>query len=201
MEQIPQIYQFRISLENIKPLIWRRIQVPETYTFWDLHVAIQDSMGWLDYYLHQFGLINTQIRRKEGIGIPDEDGGLDILPGWEVPISSYFSLENKKADYLYDFGDGWEHMIVLEKILPQVQGSYYPICIAGERACPPEDCGGTWGYENLLEIIKDKKHEEYKRMMQWLGGKFNPEEFRPENVVFDDPKERWTIAFKDVIEF
>lgn len=201
MQKSTHVYQFKISLENIKPLIWRRIQVPETYTFWDLHVAIQDSMGWLDYHLHQFDLINPQIRRKEGIGIPDEDGELDILPGWEFPISSYFSLENKKADYLYDFGDGWEHMIVLEKILPQEQGSRYPICIAGERACPPEDCGGTWGYENLLEIIKDKKHEEYKRMMQWLGGKFNPEEFLPENVVFDDPKERWTIAFKDAIEF
>jgi len=158
-------------------------------------------MGWFDYHLHQFDLINPQIRRKEEIGIPDEDGELDILPGWEVPISSYFSLENKKADYLYDFGDGWEHMIVLEKILPQEQGSRYPICIAGERACPPEDCGGTWGYENLLEIIKDKKHEDYKYMMEWLGGKFNPEEFLPENVVFDNPQDRWTTSFKDVIEF
>src|SRR3989338_6598283 len=201
MQKSTQVYQFKISLENVKPLIWRRIQVPETYTFWDLHVAIQDSMGWLDYHLHQFDLINPQIRRKEEIGIPDEDGELEILPGWEIPISSYFSLENKKADYLYDFGDGWEHMIVIEKILPQEQGSRYPVCIAGERACPPEDCGGTWGYENLLEIIKDKKHEEYKRMMEWLGGKFNPEEFLPENVVFDNPQDRWAIAFEDAIEF
>lgn len=191
----PQVYQFKITLEDVTLAIWRRIQVPETYTFWDFHVAIQDAMGWLDYHLHQFDIINPKTGRTEEIGIPDEDGELGHLAGWKIPIASYFSLENKKADYLYDFGDGWEHKILLEKILPQEQGLQYPICIDGERACPPEDCGGTWGYENLLKIIKDKKHKEYKSMMTWLGGRFNPEEFKLKDVSFDNPEDRWNIAF------
>ena len=86
---------------------------------------------------------------------------------------------------------------MLEKILPQEIDSQYPICIAGERACPPEDCGGVGGYENLLEIIKDKKHEEYKRKMKWLGGSYNPEKFVLQDVYFANPKERWIRAFQD----
>lgn len=184
------IYQFKITLEGIKPTIWRRIQVPETYTFWDLHVAIQDAMGWLDCHLHQFDIINLKTDRKDSIGIPDEYGGIETLPGWKTSISSYFSLSNKKADYEYDFGDCWRHKVNLEKILPLESNIKYPRCIAGERACPPEDCGGIWGYENLLEIIKDPNHEEYEERLEWLGDNFDPEDFNPADVHFDDPKER-----------
>lgn len=200
-----QVYQFKISLKDIKPPIWRKIQVPESYTFWDLHVAIQDAMGWYDYHLHAFNIVNPQTGIKEQIGIPYEEilayeeFGEVILPGWKTPLSSYFSLQNKRASYDYDFGDGWEHRILLEKILPYNADQKYPLCIAGERACPPEDCGGIWGYENLLEIIKDPNHEEHTRMMEWLGGSFNPEEFRSANVHFDNPQERWVRAFQDSI--
>ncbi|MBP7846174.1 MAG: plasmid pRiA4b ORF-3 family protein [Candidatus Pacebacteria bacterium] len=192
-----KIYQFKITLEEIKPSIWRRIQVLEAYTFWDLHVAITDAMGWLDYHLHQFDIQNPKSGKKDEIGIPHEEYENNTLPGWKIPIASYFSLENKKANYLYDFGDSWRHKILLEKILPQEIDSQYPICIAGERACPPEDCGGVGGYENLLEIIKDKKHEEYKRKMKWLGGSYNPEKFVLQDVYFANPKERWIRAFQD----
>lgn len=195
-----QIYQFKVTLKEIKPLIWRRIQVPATYTFWDLHVAIQDAMGWLDYHLHQFNIQNSKSGREDEIGMPHEEYENNTLAGWEAPIASYFSLENKKAKYIYDFGDDWKHRILLEKILPQKPGLHYPICIAGKRACPPEDCGGVWGYENLLEIIQDKKHEEYESTMDWLGGRFNPEEFDVKNVHFDDPQERWKMAFKEAYE-
>ncbi len=191
-----QVYQFKISLKGVKPSIWRRIQVPETYTFWDLHTAIQDAMGWFDSHLHLFNILNPRTGQKEEIGIPDEDGELDFLTGWEIPISSYFSLKNKKADYDYDFGDNWEHNLLLEKIIARDPDQKYPLCMAGERACPPEDCGGIWGYEDLLKIMKDPSHDEHDRMMEWLDSNFDPERFQPEAVRFDNPKKRWKYAFQ-----
>lgn len=185
-------YQFKIFLEGIKPKIWRRIQVPEDYTFWDFHVAIQDAMGWEDYHLHEFEIVNPQTGERNLIGIPFDDdwGDVAVLPGWKIPISSYFSASNKKATYQYDFGDSWDHKITLEKILPLDPGATYPRCLAGERSCPPEDCGGIWGYEELLEIMKDPHHEEYKERMEWLGDGFDPEDFNPDSIVFNDPKKR-----------
>lgn len=191
-----QIYQFKITLKEIKPKIWRRIQVPENYSFWDLHVAIQDSMGWEDYHLHEFEIVNPKTLDKEIIGIPDDEGFHKVISGNKAKIAKYFLTAKDKASYMYDFGDGWEHEIILEKILPADIGSKYPQCIDGKRACPPEDCGGIWGYENLLEVISDPKHEEYKERIEWLGGEFNSEDFDPESISFDDPKERWEMTFK-----
>ena len=201
MKKFKHVYQFRVQLEDIKPPIWRRIQVPEVYTFWDLHVAIQDAMGWVDYHLHEFTIKNPSIGKKVQMGIPFDDGDDDwrdepLLTDWEHKIAAYFTMENSKAAYLYDFGDSWEHTIKLEGIQPREKDVSYPTCLAGKRACPPEDCGGTWGYENLLEIIKDPEHEEHESMMQWLGGEFGPEKFSPEGVKFYDPIERWERAFR-----
>jgi hypothetical protein len=184
-----QVYQFKIKLKDIRPPVWRRIQVPESYTFWDLHVAIQDAFGWEDYHLHQFELVDPMTGEKIYIGIPDEISN-DVLPGWKHKIAKYLSIENPKATYLYDFGDGWEHSVLLEKILPREKGVNYPRCINGKRACPPEDCGGTWGYTEFLEIIKDPKHEQHKEMLTWVGGDFDPEYFNIEEICFDDPDER-----------
>ena len=161
------IYEFKIALTRIKPPIWRRIQVAENISFWELHIAIQHAMGWsscdYDYHLHEFN--NGSINENNEKG---------------VKISDYFSLSNNKATYVYDFGDYWEHTVVLEKILPAVDGVQYPKCIAGKRACPPEDCGGIGGYEVLLEIIANPSHEEYKGRMEWLEGEFaDPEHFDP----------------------
>jgi len=194
-KKFDQVYQFKITLRDIKPPIWRRIQVPETYTFWDLHVAIQDAMGWLDYNLHEFEMVDPSTGLKVNIGIPDEDFGREILPGWKQKIPDYFSMGNKLVDYIYDFGDNWEHIIKLEKIFPRDKNIDYPICIAGKRACPPEDCGGIWGYENFLEIINDPDNEEYEDMIEWVGGEFDPEHFDVKEVSFDDPDKRRRIAF------
>jgi hypothetical protein len=98
------------------------------------------------------------------------------------------------ARYEYDFGDGWEHIIKLEKILPRDDQIDYPKCVTGKRACPPEDCGGSGGYERLLDIISNTSHEEYVEMITWLGGKFDPEHFDPDEISFDDPVVRWKIA-------
>ncbi|MBI4445577.1 MAG: plasmid pRiA4b ORF-3 family protein [Acidobacteria bacterium] len=192
-----EVYQFRISLEGIEPAIWRRMQVPSNYTFWDLHVAIQDSMGWLDYHLHMFRILNPTTKEREVIGIPDEEEAFDleILPGWELPISDYFSLKKPKAEYEYDFGDSWQHDVVLEKILPRDMHSKYPKCIAGERACPPEDCGGIGGYQEFLEAVLNPAHEEHESMLEWVGGSFDSEHFNPKQVRFDSPRRRWKIAF------
>lgn len=186
------VYQFKITLKGLKPPIWRRIQVPGTYSFWDLHVAIQDSFGWLDCHLHNFEIINPRTGESEEIGIPTEDlgGFVDMLAGWECEISKYFSGGNKKADYIYDFGDDWNHDVRLEKILPRDPKVKYPVCTGGKRACPPEDCGGVWGYEELLEIIMDSGHERHDEMMEWLDGDFDPEHFDITKIRFDDPEER-----------
>jgi len=117
-----------------------------------------------------------------------------------IPISAYFSLQNPHALYTYDFGDGWEHSVTLEAILPQEPGLDYPRCLGGERACPPEDCGGTYGYAEFLAAIRDPEHEEHQSMLEWVGGAFDPEHFRPEAVQFDDPGERWRVALAGQVD-
>ena len=192
------IYQFKITLSGITPAIWRRIQVPETYRFWDLHVAIQDAMGWLDYHLHVFRIRRKHAHASTEIGIPDDyaiEGDLEILAGWETPISDYFHAVGATADYEYDFGDGWRHEILLESISLREMGQKYPRCIAGEQACPPEDCGGVYGYQRMLEVLSDPGDAEHDEMLVWLGGKYQPQEFVAGKVKFDDPVKRWEVAF------
>lgn len=197
-KKFDKIYQFKITLQGSKPPIWRRIQVPETYTFWDLHIAIQDAMGWLDCHLHLFELVDPSTGMKLEIGIPEKEFGEygETIPGWKQKINDYLSMENPKIDYVYDFGDNWEHNIQLEKILPREKEVDYPRCIKGKRACPPEDCGGIYGYEEFLEAIRDPNHEEHEEMMEWIGGDFDPEYFDIHKVVFDDPDKRRKIVFR-----
>ena len=199
-----QIYQFKITLKGIRPPIWRRFQVPEHYTFWDLHVAIQDAMGWWDSHLHSFLVKNQRTGHQEEIGMPGDDPLIDdriILPGWEKSISQYFSRENRKAVYLYDFGDGWQHDLVLEQIVTAEEGMVYPRCLDGKRTCPPEDCGGVWGYGKLLEVLSDPKNKEYKDTVEWLGESFDPEHFDATDVNFTGPAERRAIAFAEDDDF
>ncbi|KAF5430142.1 pRiA4b ORF-3-like protein [Candidatus Methanophagaceae archaeon] len=185
------VYQFKITLGGSTPPIWRRIQVPETYSFWDLHVAIQDAMGWSGNHLHEFEVVNPSTGLKQTIGTPNDDAGINALLDRRQKIADYFSMTNELAYYVYDFGDAWEHEILLEKILPRVKGVKYPICLKGRRACPPEDCGGIWGYEELLEIIKDPEHGEHEEMLELLGGdNFDPAYFNVNEVTFRDPDKR-----------
>ena len=132
------------------------------------------------------------------IGIPNEDEDFEsykTLSGWKHKISNFFLKEKQSANYVYDFGDDWKHKIILEKILPRENNITYPLCMKGKRACPPEDCGGPYGYEDFLKIIGDPENEEYEEMLEWVGGKFDPEYFNPKEVIFDDPAERFKIAF------
>lgn len=193
-------YHFRIELLGIEPLIWRQIEVPSKYSFWDLHVAIQDSMGWLDYHLHLFRLQSAGKGKPILIGIPDDEDEDDILSGWNVPITQYFKEPGDEAVYDYDFGDSWEHRIVLESISLQKDGIKYPNCSQGQRACPPEDCGGIPGYYNLIEVLSNREHEEYEEMVSWLSNHaknyhpYDPGFFEPSNVKFWNPKKRLKMA-------
>ncbi len=192
------LFQFKISLRGIIPSIWRSILVPQNYTFWDLHVAIQDAMGWEDIHLHQFEINNPLTREKEKIGPPDEFAPEEnIIKSWQKKLSSCFSAENSNSLYIYDFGDNWEHTIILEKIVPRKKGIIYPVCLDGRRACPPEDCGGIPGYTHLLKAISDPDSEEYEHMIEWIGKEFQPENFDPDEVEFEDPMDRWDFAFGD----
>ena len=163
-----QVCQIKISLLDTQPLIWRRIQVPDHYDLSKLHCAIQNAMGWENSHLYEF-------IRSAREPISEQHN-----------IKNVLTSKNDKVYYEYDFGDGWAHEILLEKILPTSVGVKYPICTAGEMACPPEDCGGIPGYYNLLEIFKNPKHKEYRSMLEWLGEKFDPEKFDPKKVCFDN---------------
>ena len=194
-----QVYQFKITLKDIKPPIWRRIQVPENYSFWDLHVAIQDAMGWTDSHLHAFGVTNPGTGLDEEIGSPGKsfsDNDQMALHAKKM-ISKYFTPENNRAVYLYDFGDDWRHDILLEKILPKEKDAFYPVCLAGKRNCPPEDCGGVPGYMDLLDIISNPAREEHEETIEWLGDDFDPEHFNIKEVMFEDPESRWECSYGD----
>lgn len=158
------IYQFKVSLLSIKPLIWRRILIEPENTLEDFHQVIQLSMGWEDYHLYSFNY-GRQCFEFNGNGRPS------------LKLSS---LKMKKGDeilYVYDLGDGWEHKIELEALIPRTKELFYPCCIDGKRACPPEDSGGPFGYLKKLKILKNKKHPEHEEVFEWMGEDFDPECF------------------------
>jgi hypothetical protein len=166
-----QIYQLKITLKDSKPPIWRRIEVPGTITLAQLHQIIQAIMGWYDYHLHQFTV--GQIR----YGVPDPDDFEEVRDERRVKLNQLLTEPKQKLIYEYDFGDSWEHVVLLEKALLPEQGVDYPRCTAGKRAGPPEDVGGVWGYDSFLEAIRDPQHPEHDQMLEWVGGEFDPEEF------------------------
>lgn len=194
-----QVLQFRIELLGITPTIWRRILVPSDYNFWDLHVAIQDSMGWRDSHLHHFEIRPKGRKKAISFGIPDIEGitEMDIYPGWEFPVFLYFKELGAEAKYIYDYGDSWVHQVRLEGYLIKEKGIEYPLCIGGERACPPEDCGGPQGYYNLIKILYDPENVEYEETKEWTGKDWHPDLFYKDLVIFDDPLKRLKGSFSD----
>ncbi len=143
----------------------------DTVTLAQLHHIIQAAMGWYDSHLHQFTVGRVHY------GVPDPDDFEEVRDERRVRLNQILTEPKQKLVYEYDFGDGWEHVILLEKVLSPEQGAEYPRCTAGKRACPPEDVGGVWGYESFLETIRDRKHPEHVEMLEWVGGEFDPEEF------------------------
>ncbi len=180
-EAANSIYQLKVTLKDSKPPIWRRIHVPGIITLLKLHGALQVVMGWDDNHLHQYivdGVFyGTRDREFEMI-----DSGTEIVNERGVKLCQIAPDVGSRFVYEYDFGDGWQHQVVVEKLLPAKPGAAYPVCIAGKRACPPEDVGGVWGYSDFLKVIRDPSHPERDEMLKWAGGDFDPEEFNMEEV-------------------
>ena len=175
-----KVYQIQIALKDFKPKIWRRILIPPDLFLSDFHKIIQTSMGWTNSHLHQF-IKNGKFYTRR---IPDDDywDEMDNVDYKNVKISDLLKVEKEKIIYEYDFGDSWEHNIILEKILPADDKIEYPVCIAGKMNCPPEDCGGVGGYIDMLEVLKQPDHEEYDSYIKWLGGAFDPGYFNKDEV-------------------
>lgn len=180
IKQLRSIYQLKITLQNSKPPIWRRLLVHSNIGLAEFHVVIQHSMGWFDCHLHQFEKDNVLY------GIPDDEftGGTGIVIRDEkgYKLSQLLKKEKDWLGYEYDFGDGWSHKAILEKILPYDGSATLAKCVKGKMACPPEDSGGVWGYMNLLEIINDPSHAEYDETAEWLGRSFDPNYFDLEEI-------------------
>jgi len=172
------VYQIKVTLNDSKPPIWRRILVADTTTLSQLHTIFQIVMGWADYHLHMF-TINGQIY---GDPEDDETGEIGIKSERRYRLNQFVRGEGFKFRYEYDFGDGWLHDLIVEKILPAEKGARYPLCVTGKNACPPEDVGGIGGYAYFLEAIANRKHPEHDRYLEWIGGKFDPQRFDLEEV-------------------
>ncbi len=175
----PQIYQFKITLKDLNPPVWRRVHLSNRMTLGDLHGMIQLTMSWDNSHMHQFKVGKTYY----GSRYPEDfDGTTETQDEDKITVGEVLTKPKAKLTYEYDFGDSWEHEVVLEKVLSPETGVHYPICIDGKRACPPEDCGGVWGYANMLEVMKDPEHPEYEEMEEWLGEEFDPDAFSVEAV-------------------
>ena len=175
------VYELRITLGEIRPPIWRLIQAPDTLRLSGLHDALQTIMGWTDSHLHRF----EKDGKYWGVPEPDGDDGIEIIDERRTTIGAVLTTPDDSMLYVYDFGDKWRHSVALEKILP-ASGRVSPVCLAGERHCPPEDVGGVSGYEEFLEVIFEPGHEEHEHYVRWAGGpsplnrsvgRFQPEEF------------------------
>ena len=174
------IYQVQIALKGSKPKIWRRLLVSSDTLLSAFHTIIQLAMGWTNSHLHQF--IHDQ--NYYSVKMQDDDfwDDYDNIDYKGIKISGLLSEEGERIIYEYDFGDGWEHNITLEKILPVDNEAKYPVCIAGKMNCPPEDCGGIWGYYRMLEALKNPEDEEYEDYGEWLGDDFDPAYFDKEEI-------------------
>ncbi len=170
-KQLKQTYQLKILLKNSKPPIWRRFLIDDSTTLSKLHLAVQIIMGWTNSHLHQF------IHNNEFYGVvdPDFDMGMDIIDESKYTISQLLIKEKDSITYEYDFGDGWEHVITLEKIIPFDSKQALPSCIKAKGACPPEDVGGVWGYSDFLEAMSDPNHPEHENFKEWIGDTFDPD--------------------------
>src|ERR1035438_2680121 len=170
------LMQLKVTLAGTRPAIWRRLLVPADITLAKLHAVLQTSMGWEECHLHCFrhedATYEPKAHRKlGGFFVPEEN-----QDEAKVRLVDLLNAEGDWLAYEYDFGDGWEHEVRGEKIVPvRLGGARRGICVAGERACPPEDCGGLPGFDHLLKVMANRKHPEHREMLEWLGERFDPE--------------------------
>jgi hypothetical protein len=169
------VFQLKVTLRDTKPAVWRRVLVEGSSTLDHVHEVIQAAFGWWNYHLHDFEIDGS----KHGVPDPDDDD-------WGVPTTDESGVRldsiagpGSRFLYRYDFGDNWRHDVVVETVLPTDELMVVPACVDGRRACPPEDCGGTGGYEDLLKILADPRHPEYRERHEWMGRDYDPAAFDP----------------------
>lgn len=163
------VFQLKVTLKGSQPPIWRRVLVRGSTTLYKLDAIIQLAMGWTNSHLHLFYVDDVIY------GEPSPEW--DARDERRVKLGQIVAQAGDGFVYEYDMGDGWRHDVVVEKALPAEPDARYPLCLAGKRACPPEDVGGLWGYAGFLEAIRDPEHPEHADMLDWVGGEFDPEAF------------------------
>ncbi len=171
------IFQIKMTLKGIDPPIWRRIQTRDC-TLEELHEIIQGTMGWEFEHAYRFTVGGVDFA---GLAMTSDE---EVGDACGTRLSAVLPTENRRPrfSYEYDFGDEWIHQLVVEERFPPEEGVKYPICVAGRRACPPEDCGGPWGYSEFVEAIGDSDHPRHEELLEWVGGEFDPERFDLEAV-------------------
>lgn len=169
------LYQLKITLKWSKPPIWRRVVVRSDLRLNRLHDVIQVVMPWTNSHMHQF------IVGRTFYGKPDPEfagmGMSETLNEKRYTVADLAPVPKKKFVYEYDFGDGWEHDVTVEKVLPPDPGFKHPVCLAGANACPPDDCGGIGGYYNLLDALANPKHPDHADLKDWIGGEWDATRF------------------------
>lgn len=184
-------YQLKITIQEIRPPIWRRVRLPGRMSVEALHRVIQIAFGWTNSHLHEFRIGETSY------GQPDEPSELEMLDERRVSVADAIEKKTKRFLYTYDFGDDWRHEVVVEKVEPAGPGEDRAACLGGKRHGPPDDCGGPWGYVEFLEAIQDPRHEQHEEMVEWVGGEFDPEKFDLAAVnkrlaTVKAPRSKWT---------
>ena len=176
----PEIYQLKVTLLGTSPPIWRRLLVPSDLTLAQLHDVLQAAMGWQDCHMHEFSV------GRRHFGRPSPDDRLMGMPPVEnertVRLSSVLGRVGAKAIYTYDFGDSWEHGLLLEKRLAPDPNTAYPVCTGGQLACPPEDCGGIGGFYDLMDALGDPAHDQHDELLDWVGDDYDPDAFSVDDV-------------------
>lgn len=167
------VHQLKVTLRQVRPPVWRRIEVRSEVTLGELAALLEAAMGWLGGHLHAFDVAGTTY------GIPDPDWDTADLDEGRFRLAAVLPSVGLKMRWDYDFGDGWEHDVVVEAVGPREPGVEYPVCLAGRRACPPEDCGGPWGYRELLQLLADPSLEDPDGRREWVGSYFDPSHFDP----------------------
>jgi hypothetical protein len=164
------VLQLRVVLDEVEPVVWRRVLVPGSVRLDKLHRILQATMGWEDSHLHSFR-VGDQLFGMQFDDYPDEE-----LDEKSVTVIQAFGDSTLMA-YEYDFGDSWLHGVHVEDCWRMPVGLRFGVCLSGENACPPEDCGGVSGYSHMLGVLAEQDHEEYESLLEWLGGDFDPEAF------------------------
>ncbi len=166
---VASVAHIKLKLDDVEPVVMRRIEVPLTIRLDRLHLVLQAAIGWTNSHLYEFRA------RDVGWGIPDPDfgdGPLDARKARLIDVLEDIGVRSLK--YLYDFGDGWEHTLRIERVTAAVPGTAYPRLLQANGRCPPEDVGGPWGYREFLEAIADPDHEQHDEMLEWIGDHFDP---------------------------